>query len=504
MSAAVSQDSAASANSAPCSFGIEGLDQIINGGLPRNRFYLIQGDPGVGKTTLSIQFLMAGRDAGERTLYVTLSETREEVEEVARSHGWDLSGIEIVELSAIESQLNGGEQSTLFHPSEVELNETTRVILGDVERINPHRVVLDSLSELRLLSGGSLRYRRQLLALKTFFSRKRATVLMLDNRVNDNQDMEGQSLAHGVLLLQKLAPEYGGERRRLRVVKLRGLAFRSGYHDYVLTKGGLKVFPRLIAAEDIPAPASGKLSSDILELDLLTGGGLDRATSNLFVGPAGAGKSVLATVYAVAAARRGERVEIFTFDESRSLFINRARLIHQDVREFIDNGLIRLTKVDPAELSPGEFAHRIRDSVRENAGLVIIDSVNGYLAAMPDEKHLSLHLHELCSFCCANGASVLMLAEQKGVVGMMQMQVDVTYLADTVLLFRHFENAGSIKKAIAIIKKRSGGHENEIRELLVDTQGVRVGQPLREFHGVLTGVPTYHGDGSKIMTSRHA
>ena len=493
---------AASPEPALCHTGIAGLDDILGGGLPRERFYLVLGDSGVGKTTLSLQFLLNGRDAGEPTLYVTLSETKDEIFAVARSHGWDLSNVHIIELSAIEDQISDGGRSTLFHPSEVELNETTRLILDEVERIRPQRLVLDSLSELRLLAGEPLRYRRQLLALKQFFIGRQCTVLMLDDRVDVSRDLEAQNIVHGVLVLQNLAPEYGGERRRLRVLKLRGVAFRGGYHDYVLQRGGLAVFPRLVAAKQGAAPLSGQLASGVPGLDALLGGGLDLGTSNLIIGPAGTGKTVIATAFAVAAAARGERVEIFTFDETRGVFLARARLLGQDLLKHLDSGLLGLHQLDPAELSPGEFAHRVREGVRQGVKLVVIDSVNGYLAAMPDERHLGLHLHELCAFCSQSGAVLLMLAEQTGVIGVVQNQVDVTYLADTVVMMRHFEASGEIRQAISMVKKRSGFHERSIREMRIDSQGLRVGEPLHSFRGVLTGTPVYEGRGDQMMPSR--
>ena len=487
---------------AHCLTGIEGLDHVLTGGLPRNRFYLILGDPGVGKTTLSIQFLLEGKRCDERMLYVTLSETRDELIEVARSHGWSLEGIDIIELSAIEKQLAEDSESTLFHPSEVELNETTRVILNEVERVQPQRVVLDSLSELRLLAGSPLRYRRQLLALKQYFSGRKTTVLLLDDGVDVARDLEAQSIAHGVISLQNTAPGYGAERRRARVLKLRGVNYRGGYHDYVIRRGGIQLFPRLIAAEDRRPTHSGQLASGVVGLDSLMGGGLDAGTSNLLIGPAGTGKSVLATVYALAAARRGQRVEIYSFDETRALFLSRASIIGPELPGFIEDGTITVTQIDPAEISPGELAHRVRERVREGTGLVIIDSINGYLAAMPEEGHLTLHLHELCSFCSAHSATTLLLAEQKGLVGHMQMPVDLTYLADTVILLRHFEVQGEIRQAISVVKKRSGAHERFIREMQVDANGVRVGDPLSDFHGVLSGTSFFHGDPSKMMSKR--
>ncbi len=486
------------------STGIPGLDHVLSGGLPPNRLYLILGDSGVGKTTLSLQLLLQGRSQGERVLYVTLSETKEEIFSVAESHGWDLEGIEIVELSAIALQLADEGQSTLFHPSEVELTEITRVILDEVDRVKPARLVLDSLSEIRLLAGNPLRYRRQLLGLKQHFADKSCTVVLLDDRTELSGDLEAQSIAHGVILLQHLAPEYGGERRRLRVIKIRGVAFRGGYHDYLIRRGGLEVFPRLVAAENRESLADGQLTSGVPGLDQLTGGGLDLGTSTLVIGPAGTGKSVIATVYAAAAANRGEPVEIFTFDEHRELFIQRANLIENDLAKHLAEGRVNVHQVDPAELSPGEFADRIRTRVAAGVRLIIIDSINGYLAAMPDERHLVLHLHELCSYCSQMGAATLLLAEQRGIVGAMQMPVDLTYLADTVLLLRHFESQGEMRQAISVLKKRSGPHERYIRELTIDARGIRVGQPLHDFQGILTGAPTFHGDVEKMIQPRDA
>ena len=486
----------------PCQTGIEGLDHVLAGGLPRNRFYLVLGDPGVGKTTLSIQFLLEGIRQKEKTLYVTLSETRDELIEVARSHGWSLDGIDIVELSAIGQQLAEDSESTLFHPSEIELNETTRVILNEVERVQPQRVVLDSLSELRLLAGSPLRYRRQLLALKQFFSGRKSTVLLLDDGVGVARDLEAQSIAHGVISMQNLAPGYGAERRRMRILKLRGVNFRGGYHDFLIRRGGIEIFPRLVAAEDRQASHTGQLGSGLAALDSLLGGGLDTGTSNLLIGPAGTGKSVLATIYAVAAAKRGERVEIYSFDETRALFLARASLVGQELSAYIENGTIGVTQIDPAEITPGELAHRVRGQVREGVRLIIIDSINGYLAAMPEEHHLTLHLHELCSFCSAHSATTLMLAEQKGLIGNMQMPVDLTYLADTVIMLRHFEVQGELRQAISVMKKRSGAHERFIREMSVTRNGVRIGEPLVDFHGVLSGTPFFHGDPSKMINKR--
>lgn len=486
-----------------CSTGIEGLDHVLSGGLPRHRFYLVLGDPGVGKTTLSLQFLLEGARRGERTLYVTLSETKEELVEVAHSHDWELDSLGIIELSAIEPLLADKAQSTLFHPAEVELSETMRVILDEVERLKPERVVLDSLSELRLLAGNALRYRRQLLALKQYFIGKSCTVLLLDDRMDHGRDLEAQSIAHGVVVMQHLAPEYGGERRRLRVIKLRGVSFRGGYHDYVIRRGGITVFPRLIAAEERHRLPEGQLASGLPELDALMGGGLDLGTNSLLVGPAGTGKSMIATSFVSAAAARGEPVEIFTFDERRDLFLRRAVLFRQDLTKHMENGLVRIHQIDPAELSPGEFAHQIRERVRAGVRLVVIDSLNGYLTAMPDERHLTLHLHELCAFCSQMGAATLLLAEQKGIVGAMQMQVDLTYLADTVILLRHFEVSGELKQAISMLKKRSGPHERFIRELKIDGEGLRIGEPLEDFHGVLTGTPIFHGKPDAMIPPRH-
>ena len=473
--------------------GITGLDDVLCGGLPRDRIYLIQGDPGVGKTTLGLQFLISGAAAGERCLYITLSETKAEIEDVARSHGWSLEGIDIVELSALE-QSSVLEDNTLFEPSEVELHETTRTLLGFVERVQPKRVVFDSLSELRLLAQSALRYRRQILSLKGYFVDKGCTVLMLDDRTSGVEDLQLQSLAHGVIVLEQVTPIHGEDRRQVRVQKLRGLKFRGGRHDFAIRTGGIEVYPRLVAAEHGQPFEPAQISSGLTELDALIGGGLDKGTSTLITGPAGAGKSAIAVQYAAAAAKRGDHAVIFAFDERLGTLLARSRSLGIGLDEQIAAGRLEIRQIDPAELSPGEFASLVRDSVeRKQAKVVVIDSLNGYLQAMPDERVLLVQMHELLGYLAHHGVCTILVMAQHGLIGTMQSPTDVSYVADTVLLLRYFEAEGRIRKAISVVKKRSGKHENAIRELVFGPTGVNVGEPLTHFVGVLTGVPRYVG-----------
>lgn len=475
------------------STGISGLDGIIEGGLQRDRIYLVQGEPGVGKTTLALQFLMEGAAHGERVLYVTLSETRDEITAIGASHAWNLAGIDMVELSALE-QATGLEDNTLFEPSEVELQETTRLLLAHVERVQPARVVFDSLSELRLLAQSPLRFRRQILALKQHFAGRRVTVLLLDDMTSHPVDHQLASLAHGVIALSHHAPVYGEDRRQIRIQKLRGSRFRGGMHDFVIRTGGLAVFPRLAPAEHKDSPAPVPMPSGLAALDHLVGGGPDRATATLIMGPAGAGKSALGVQYALAAAARGERAAIFAFDERRGTLMARSRTLGMPIDRYIESGLLLVQQIDPAEVSPGEFANIIRRIVEEqDAKVVVIDSLNGYLAAVPDERLLPVQLHELFGYLAHHGVSTFLLMVQHGLIGHMQAPLDVSYIADTVILLRYFEAGGRIRKAISVVKKRSGAHENAIRELTMDGQGLHVGEPLEYFSGVLTGVPTYVG-----------
>jgi circadian clock protein KaiC len=478
-----------------CKTGIDGFDDVLNGGLPRNRVYLILGEPGVGKTTLALQFLLEGEKLGERGLYITLSETKVELNEVAASHGWDLSKIDLFELSALEAQIKGESDTTFFSPSEVELNRTTKALLDEVDRLKPMRVVFDSLSELRLMSETALRYRRQILYLKQYFAGKKCTVLMLDDNSGKGEvDDQVESLAHGVMVMTKTSPEYGVSRRQVRVQKIRGVKFREGNHDLLMETGGLIVFPRLVASEHHKRFHREITSSRIESLDKLLGGGLDRGTSTIFMGPAGTGKSTLTMSFALAAAARNEPVMFFTFDETVGTLLSRARQLGMDVETPSADGRLRIEQVDPAEISPGELAYRIKYGVQqEGVRMVVIDSLNGYLHAMPDQRHLTLQLHELLSFLNQQGVTTLMILTQQGLVGSMQTPVDLTYLADTVVLLRYFETDGAVRQAISVIKKRSGNHERTIREFSLGSGGVRVGEPLDGFHGVLTGVPMMSG-----------
>lgn len=473
------------------STGVAGLDDILHGGLIPDRLYLLEGDPGAGKTTLAIQFLREGLKNKEKCLYITLSETKEELAAGAASHGWSIEGIEIIELISENGDTPDQPQITMYHPSEVELSETTRKVLDAVNRVNPTRVVFDSLSEMRLLAQNSLRYRRQILALKQFFVGRRCTVLLLDDGTAEGHDLQLQSIAHGVISLQQLAPLYGKERRRLCIQKLRGSPFRGGFHDFTIKTGGLEVYPRLVAAEHDEPFSRSQIKSGITALDTLLGGGPDRGTSTLLVGPAGSGKSTLAVQYAVAAAERGDHAAIFAFDESIATLEARTEALAIKLNRGLGAGQIRITQVDPAELSPGEFTHLVRQAVElDNAKVIVIDSLNGYLNAMPEEKFLTVQLHELLGYLGRQGVTTLLVVAQHGLMGSaMQTPVDTSYLADSVVLLRYFEYAGEVRKAVSVVKKRSGSHEGTIRDLYFDGNGIHVGEPLRRFRGILTGTP---------------
>ncbi|MDQ0034996.1 circadian clock protein KaiC [Variovorax boronicumulans] len=471
--------------------GVPGLDDVLGGGIEPNRLYLVEGTPGAGKTTIALQFLLEGARAGESVLYVTLSETASELGGVASSHGWDLSGIHVREMLPAQDSLHPEEQYTMFHPSEVELSETTLRILSDVDTLKPSRIVFDSLSELRLLSGTSLRYRRQILALKQFFAGRQCTVLLLDDMTATEHDLQVQSIAHAVLRLEQLNSDYGSARRRLLVVKYRGQAYRGGFHDYKIHRGGLQVFPRLVASEHATNGPLVKMPSGIAELDDLLGGGLEKGTSTLFVGAPGTGKSSVAVQFAVAAARRGECAALFIFDESVNTLRTRCAGLGMDLEPYIASGHLRIKQVDPAELSPGELVHEIRLAVTEHAATVIvIDSLNGYLNAMPDERFLIVQLHELLTYLGQAGVATLLVGAQHGLIGMqMQTPVDASYLADAVVLLRYFEFEGEVRQAISVLKKRGGAHERTIRDFSMTSSGLHVGEPLRHFRGILSGIP---------------
>jgi circadian clock protein KaiC len=482
--------------------GITGLDDILHGGLPQGHLYLVEGDPGTGKTTLALQFLLAGIRQGESVIYVTLSESRRELEEVARSHGWSTDSLQIYEM-ADDDDLRPEAQYTVFHPSEVELADTITSILEQVDTARPQRVVFDSLSELRMLARDPLKYRRQILALKRHFAGRNCTVLLLDDRTAEgSHDLQLQSIAHGVLMMQSLERDFGIKRRRVEVRKLRGSSYREGFHDYTIATGGISIYPRLIAAEHKPGFRRTCVPSGLQGLDELFSGGIDTGTSTLFIGPAGCGKSTIALRYAVSSAERGEKAVIFTFDEALATLIERAKGLGMEIEPLFANGTLEIQQIDPAELAPGEFVSRVRGLVdREHLRVVVLDSLNGFLNAMPHEQFLAMQLHELLSYLGQQGVATILTLAQHGFIGNMQSTVDVSYLADTVLLFRFFEYAGEIRQALSVIKKRSGPHERAIRELILGNGKISVGEPLKDFRGVLTGTPNYSGERQNLEDS---
>lgn len=468
--------------------GVSGLDDILSGGLTPHRLYLLDGDPGSGKTTLSLQFLLQGLKDGDKGLYITLSETKEELIAGAQSHGWSLDGLEILELIADATELDSDMQITMYHPSEVELSETTKRVLEAVDSLKPSRIVFDSLSEMRLLAQNPLRYRRQILALKQFFIGKQCTVLLVDDRTSDETDLQLRSIAHCVISLEQLAPLYGATRRRLRVIKFRGSDFRGGYHDFYIKRGGLVVFPRLVASEHGETFEQGCIKSGITALDALLGGGPERGTSTLLLGPAGSGKSTIAIQYAIASAERGEHAALFLFDESAAILEARSEALGMKFKKAMKMGSMKLQQVDATELTPGEFAYSVRHSVeKDKARVIVIDSLNGYMSAMPEERFLTAHLHELLTYLGRQGVTTFMVVAQHGMIGSnMESPVDTSYLADSVVLLRYFEDAGKVKKAVSILKKRSGAHEQSIRELNFDEKGIHLSEPLTQLRGIMT------------------
>ena len=486
--------------------GIPGLDNILGGGFPAQRLFLIEGEPGAGKTTLSMQFLLEGVARGEQVLYVTLSETTHELEVVARSHGWSLETISVLDLESVPNLAEPEAQYTVFHPSEVELQDSVAAVLARAEEVKPARVVLDSLTEMRLLARDSLRFRRQILALKKFFAARGATVLMLDDVSPRDAEMQLHSLVHGVIQLEHSVLSHGAERRRLRATKLRGVNFHAGYHDYTIRKGGLEVFPRIRLGVNPPALVPAVDSCGSRQLDALLGGGLVRGASILVTGAPGTGKSVLTTQFAVAAAERGHRTAIYLFDERMGTFLERAKGLGMSIEKHIQSGHLMLTQLEPTELSPGEFTSRVLRNIHEDGVcIVVVDSLNGFTKAMAEESDLAIKIHELLSYLGGHGVTTIMTLAQRGIFGAPPDDVtDVSYLADGVVLLRYFESQGAVRRAISVVKQRTGNHEQTIREFRIERGGFMLGEPLNEFQGVLTGVPTYTGREAALMNNAEA
>ncbi|MEE3622588.1 ATPase domain-containing protein [Nitrospirillum sp. BR 11752] len=489
------------------STGNPGLDAILRGGLPPRRLYLLEGMPGSGKTTLALEFLRAGAAAGERTLYITLSETREELAVVAASHGWSIGDFDVFELSAVDAVLGDGRQQSILHPWEVELGETVRLIQREVERVQPQRVVFDSLSEMRLLAQDPLRYRRQVLGLKQFFAGRNSTVIFVDDMTSpdDGKDCHLHSICHGVVTLERLTLDFGPARRRLQVQKLRGVDFVAGFHDFTIRTGGLEIYPRLIASHHHAPYREEPVGCGVKELDAMLNGGPLRGTSTLITGPAGTGKTTITLQYLYAACERGECATLYEFDERIGTLLSRAADFGLDISRHLESGRLRVEQVEPAALSPGEFTHRVRHEVESRSiSMLVIDSLNGYMASMPQEKQLILQMHELLSYLNQQGVVTFLINPQQGLLGSMASNLNISYIADTVLLLRFFEAEGRMRKAVSVLKNRAGPHEDAIREFKVDASGLRVGRPLTAFRGVMTGTPEYTGDPGPLMRDRRA
>lgn len=486
--------------------GIPELDTILRGGFPRNRLLTVEGEPGTGKTTLAFQFLLEGAVKDEAGLYVTFSESRNELKEVAESHGWDLEGIHLVELSGLSEKLRIEEQYTVFHPAEVELSETTQRVIKEIEQARPRRVVIDSLSEIRLIARDPLRYRRQILALKEIFFKYECTVLFLEDQTS-GPDMLLESIAHGVIRLEREQAPYGGIRRKLQIVKMRAVNFMDGYHDFIIGRGGLSIFPRLIGgynATPEAARSNGTLLTEKPEFDQLVGSGIAWGTAMLIVGPSGTGKSSLAAQVAWGAAKKGHTVSSYLFDELRSTFLERTRSLGLDFDPYLKKDIVKIAQVDPAELTPGEFAYKVcHQAEKDNSRLVVIDSLNGYLNAMPNERFLTVQMHELLTYLNSRGVITILIAAQHGFVGAAEgVPFELTYLADLVILLRYFEAGGSVKQAISVVKNRRSAHERTIREFEITAKGIQIGKPLKEFRGVLTGIPVFEGQAGELLKKK--
>lgn len=472
------------------STGIAGLDNILAGGLTKERLYLLEGDPGSGKTTIALQFLIEGAKQGEPVLYITLAENTVELRSIAAAHGFSLDGITIYEVIPDDSALDPDEQYTVFHPTEVELGETNQLILAEIERVKPTRVVLDSLSELQLLSGSALRYRRHVLALKQYFAKRSCTALLLDDKTAIGGDQQVRSIAHGVISLQHTDSEYGAERRLVRIVKYRGVSFRRGPHDYSIVTGGVVVYPRIVAAETREISKRTQVSSGLTAFDALLGGGIEEGSSTLISGPPGTGKSSLAALFVKAVTEQGHRASMFLFEESSNTLLNRTEGIGMDLRIPYESGLLGIHQIDPAEMSPGEFSHAVCQAADAGAKVIVIDSLNGYLNAMPEANFLATHLHEVLTYLGQRGVVTLLVGVQQGLVGAMTTGIDVSYMADNVLILRYFEAQGSVEKAISVFKKRGSKHETTLRRFCITADGIEVGKVLKNFQGILTGTPT--------------